>query len=224
MYWEYAGTAWFEHLDQTRVISDPGELHDAVAARDEANGVSWLERSPANNTYALAVRAEARADLDVKQISDFATLLEERPEDATLCVAEEFTERRTDGLEPLQEAYGIRFPSEQISLMEEDEIYDAIDDGGECNFGEVFATDGRIEALKLSVLEDDERFFSTYNPALNVRRDALAEQPELERIFDEIAKRLDQATLRSLNARVDVGDAQPDEVARDFLDSAGITG
>ena len=30
---------------------------------------------------------------------------------------------------------------------------------GECNFGEVFTTDGRIPALNLRVLEDDESSF-----------------------------------------------------------------
>ena len=37
-------------------------------------------------------------------------------------------------------------------------IYAATDQG-ECNFGEVFTTDGRIKALDLTVLEDDKNFF-----------------------------------------------------------------
>ena len=38
-------------------------------------------------------------------------------------------------------------------------------DRGRCNFGEVFTTDGRIDSLDLTVLEDDQGFFPAYNVA-----------------------------------------------------------
>lgn len=108
-------------------------------------------------------------------------------------------------------------------MLEEDEIYAAVDQGAPCTFGEVFLTAGRNEANELYILEDDKGFFTSYHPALNVRIPVLREHPRLEPVFEAIAAELTTERLRSLNARVAVEGAPPDEVARDFLEASGFT-
>ncbi len=103
-------------------------------------------------------------------------------------------------------------------------IYGEVREGGRCTFGEVFLTDGRIVDNELIVLEDDNGFATTYNPALNVRRGVLREHPKLKDFFNAIAAKLDNDTLRTLNARVDLDKRRPDEVARSFLEANGFTG
>ena len=165
-----------------------------------------------------------RRPLGVRTISDLKDLIARSPQDATLCLAEEFA-RRSDGLPGVEKAYGFEYPSNLlVQIEEEGEIYGEIDKGTRCTFGEVFLTDGRIVANELYVLEDDKRFFTSYNPALNVRSDILQKNPKLEDLFNDIAAQLDSDTLRSLNAQVDVEGRPPDEVARSFLEANGFTG
>jgi osmoprotectant transport system substrate-binding protein len=221
MYWEYTGTNWLTYLDETKPIPDSQEQYDAVKEAEAANGVALLDAAPANNTYAFAVRSEAAADLGVETISDFKTLIADRPQDATLCVGEEFTSR-DDGLPGVEKTYGIKFPESGVTKVDEGIIYTEVDKGGRCNYGEVFITDGRIAANDLTVIEDDKSFFPKYNPALNVRQETLDEYPALADIFNPVAAKLDDATLQKLNAQVDVDGIPEDAVAEQWLEENGF--
>jgi osmoprotectant transport system substrate-binding protein len=221
MYWEYTGTGWITHLGHTDPIPDRQKQFEAVAKEDlEKNGIQWLSPpSPANNTYAMAVRSEAYDKLGVKKLSDFKQLIEENPEEATVCVGTEFA-TRDDGLPGMEKAYGFKFPSENVVKIDEGQIYQETDKGNRCNFGEVFATDGRIANLDLKVIEDDKSFFPIYNPALNVRKEAM--DPKLEKLFAPISEKLDTQTLQKLNAQVDVEGQLPEEVAEQWLSENGF--
>jgi osmoprotectant transport system substrate-binding protein len=223
MYWEYTGTGWITFLGHTDPIPDRQEQFEAVAKEDlEKNDIRWLEPpSPANNTYAFAVRSEAYEDLGVKKISDFEQLLQERPEEATLCVATEFT-TRDDGLPGVEKAYGFEFPEGNLVKIGEGLIYQATDQGDRCNFGEVFATDGRIANLDLKLIEDDKSFFPIYNPALNVREETMKEYPQIAKLFAPISEKLTTDTLQKLNAQVDVEGQLPEEVAEQWLRDNGF--
>ena len=61
---------------------------------------------------------------------------------------------------PLGSPKGV--PRPNLKTFQTGAIYDATAKG-DCNFGEVFTTDGRIVALRLKVLEDDRNFFPKYN-------------------------------------------------------------
>jgi osmoprotectant transport system substrate-binding protein len=223
MYWEYTGTGWITHLGHTDPIPNRQEQFEAVAKEDlEKNDIKWLEPpSPANNTYAFAVRSEAYEDLGVEKISDFEQLLNENPEEATLCVATEFT-TRDDGLPGVEKAYGFEFPEENLVKIGEGLIYQATDQGDRCNFGEVFATDGRIANLDLELVEDDKNFFPIYNPALNVREETMKEYPQIAKLFAPISEKLTTDTLQKLNAQVDVEGQLPEEVAEQWLSENGF--
>ena len=221
MYWEYTGTGWITHLGKTDPIPDRQKQFEAVAKEDlEKNDIEWLAPpSPANNTYTLAVRSEAYDKIGVKKLSDFKQLIEENPEEATICVGTEFA-TRDDGLPGLEKAYGFQFPSENVVKIDEGQIYQETDKGNRCNFGEVFATDGRIANLDLKLVEDDKKFFPIYNPALNVRKEAM--DPKIEKLFAPISEKLDTQTLQKLNAQVDVEGQLPEEVAEQWLSDNGF--
>jgi osmoprotectant transport system substrate-binding protein len=54
-------------------------------------------------------------------------------------------------------AYGLNVPKASMEMLDTGVIYKTTAKGGTCNFGEVFATDGSIAALKLKVLAVDMR-------------------------------------------------------------------
>ena len=223
MYWEYTGTGWITHLGHTKPIPSSQKQFEAVAKEDlEKNDIEWLSPpAPANNTYTMAVRSEAYDKLGVKKLSDFKQLVEENPEEATVCVGTEFS-TRDDGLPGMEKAYDFEFPKENIVKIDEGLIYQQTDKGKQCNFGEVFQTDGRIEALNLELVEDDKSFFPIYNPALNVRKDVIDEYPQVAKLFAPISKKLTTEELQKLNAKVDVQGQLEDQVAEEWLKENGF--
>src|SRR5215208_7010045 len=219
-YWEYTGTGWITYLGHTKPIDDSQKQYEAVAKEDlKENGIEWLPPAPANNTYALAVRGEAGEELGVTKLSDLKQLVQEQPEEATLCAASEFLSR-DDGLPGMEKAYGFEF--ENISELAEGPIYQATDQGDRCTFGEVFATDGRLAQLDLKVLEDDKSFFPIYNPSLLVDKKVMDQYPQIEKIFAPINKKLTTEELQKLNEKVDVQGQLEDQVAEEWLKENGF--
>ncbi|HMG41641.1 MAG TPA: glycine betaine ABC transporter substrate-binding protein [Acidimicrobiales bacterium] len=168
---------------------------------------------------ALAVFAAACGDDDDDAASDGGSGGD--TPDASICVGGEFS-TRPDGLPGLEEAYGFEFPASDVTALDEDSlVYNEVDQGN-CTFGSIFATDGRVGALGLTVLEDDEAFFPPYNGSLNVRTEVLDEFPGIEELFAPVSEALDDATMIDLNAQVDVDGEDPADVAQAWLDDADI--
>lgn len=225
LYWDYTGTGWTFHLGHAAedAPSDPAELADQVAQEDLENGVVWLEPAEANNTYAIAAASDVADELGVSTLSDYAAVVQDNPDDGTLCAAAEFLDR-ADGWIGVEESYGFDLPDSAVTEMDVNVVYARLPQADPCNFGEVFATDGRIVGNDLTVIEDDQDVFVKYNVALNVREEVLEEHPEIEEIFAPITELLTTEKLTELNARVDVDAELPEDVARDFLEEEGLIG
>ncbi|TFD26588.1 MULTISPECIES: glycine betaine ABC transporter substrate-binding protein [Cryobacterium] len=222
--WEYTGTAWLTYLGQTEVITNQNEMWQAVHDIDLTNGVTWGAPAPMNNTYALAVRSEAVAELGgITAMSELAAL---PVEDRTFCVEAEFNSR-PDGMNPMLAHYGLErgaadsVPDSNIGVYDTGAIYSATNDGA-CNFGEVFTTDGRIDALDLTVLTDDLAFFPAYNVAPIFFTETLTAHPGLEKIFAAISPKLTDEVLRGMNRQVDVDGAEPADVAYTWMIDEGF--
>ena len=222
---EYTGTAWLAYLGHEDGIPEKQKQWQAVHDADLANGLTWGQPAPLNNTYAFAVRPEFAKQHNISKLSDIASVpVEER----TMCVESEFNSR-VDGLNPMLKLYGIPrgtpdgVPEGNISLMDTGTVYQATADGS-CNFGEVFTTDGRIQSLNLVILEDDQHFFPAYNAAPVFNTEFLNKHPELAERFAQVTPLLDDDTMRSLNLKVDVEGADPGQVAYDWMVEKGFVG
>jgi len=224
-YWEYTGTAWISFFGETEPIADRVEQYEAVRVRDaEERGLYWLEPTPFNNTYGLAISQEADAELGVDSISELGPLLESDPDLVTLCVESEFNVR-DDGLPGMEAHYGFDIPSGNVTVLDTGVIYGATADRDPCNLGEVFTTDGRIASLDLKVLEDDEGFFPLYNVSPVFVEDVYAEYGQtLADLYAPVAAALDDDTMAALNARVSADGERPSDVAVDWLTENGFIG
>jgi osmoprotectant transport system substrate-binding protein len=215
---EYTGTGWINYLGNEQPIKDETAQWQAVNEADRANGLTWLPPAPMNNTYAFAIRADAAERLGVTQLSDLKKLPKS---DLTFCVESEFASRN-DGFVPMLQTYGLtRADLGPVTTLDTGVIYTATANG-DCNFGEVFTTDGRIPALDLRVLDDDKRFFPLYNLTEVVDTDLLAAHPELEEIFAQLNPKITNETMLTLNAKVDNEGEDPALVARDWLIQQGL--
>ncbi len=221
MYWEYTGTGWITYLKNTKPIPDPQAQYDAVKQSDAKNGIAWLAAAPMNDTYAFATRQGQADKLNVHSLSDLATLAKNNPAAATFCVESEFS-TRDDGFPGMTKAYGINVPKGNIKMLDTGVIYTQTAKGGTCNFGEVFATDGRIAALKMTVLTDDKHFFPNYNAALILKQSLLDKYPSIAGYIDPVAAKLDDKTMTELNAQVDAQGMDPNDVAKKWLQDEGL--
>ena len=215
---EYTGTGWINYLGNEEPIKDETAQWQAVNEADRANGLTWLPPAPMNNTYAFAIREDAARRLGVSQLSDLRKL---DRSDLTFCVESEFASRN-DGFVPMLQTYGLsRADLGRVTTLDTGVVYTATADG-DCNFGEVFTTDGRIPALNLRVLEDDKKFFPLYNLTEVIDSNLLAEHPELEEIFAQLNPKLTNETMLTLNAKVDNDGEDPALVARRWLIDQGL--
>lgn len=219
--WEYTGTAWLTYLGHEKPVVGEEEQWQAVHDEDVANGIVWGNPAPLNNTYALAMNEETTKRLGITKLSELQKL---DPDELTFCVDPEFNSRR-DGLTPMLEHYGIDRGSEvsedNIGLYDVGAIYQATANGA-CNFGEVFTTDGRIKALNLTVLEDDRKYFPSYNAAPAFNGEFLDQHPEIQQIMDQIAPLLTDQVLMELNYQVDVVGREPADVAFEWMVGGGL--
>ena len=219
--YEYTGTAWITYLKHEKPITDPAEQFAAVAAEDrEHHGLTWVNPAPLNNTYALATNQATLTRTGIRTLSQYADLVRRDPGAAATCLETEFRSRR-DGFPGMAQAYGFDAGSVPIKILQSGIIYQAIANGN-CNFGEVFTTDGRIKALNLALLEDDKKFFPNYNAAVVMRTSIAKKYPSIAKITKPVSDALTIQAITELNRQVDVDGREPADVARDWMVSKGF--
>ena len=215
---EYTGTGWINYLGNDDPIKGEQQQWLAVNEADKKNNMTWLPPAPMNNTYAFAIRESEAERLNVTKLSDLARLPQQ---DLTFCVESEFASRN-DGFVPMLKTYGLsRDRLGSVTNLDTGVIYTATANG-DCNFGEVFTTDGRIPSLNLRVLDDDRQFFPLYNLTEVINSDLLSAHPELADIFGQLNPKLTNDVMLELNAKVDNDGDDPALVARDWLVQEGL--
>lgn len=214
--WEYTGVSLvsYNHVDEKL---DSDATYQRVKELDAKKGLVWLAPSKFNNTYALAFPEEvARKYPQVSTISQLNQVLkDEQGKSHVLALDTEFA-NRPDGLVGLNKTYGLQFTRRDIRQMDAGLVYTALKNS-QVFAGLVYTTDGRLDSFHLKVLDDDLHYFPDYTAAPVVRKAYLDAHPELTELLKPLADLLDNATMRQLNARVDVDHDSPNDVARDFL-------
>ncbi|MFC6674145.1 glycine betaine ABC transporter substrate-binding protein [Marinobacterium aestuariivivens] len=219
LYWEYTGTSLLIYNKLEEGIGSPEAVYQKVKTLDAQKGLVWLQPSGANNTYALAMqRADAEAN-GITTLSELAQALNDGRELTLATNAEWYV--RDDGFKALQTAYGLKMERSDIMRLDTDLTHVALNEGI-VDIALVFATDGRIPAFDLVLLEDDKAFFPAYVVTPVVREEVLEANPLLAAQLNVLSARLDNDTLSALNARIDVDRGVIEQVAEEFLRSSGL--
>jgi osmoprotectant transport system substrate-binding protein len=221
IYMEYNGTGWTVHLGQEQPSFDPEVLTSGVREMDlEKNGIVWLSRSPFNNTYGFTSSPElTEANGGAFSLQTMMEYVRDNP-DATVCMESEFPSR-PDGLILTETATGITLPVDQQLILDTGIIYTETA-ANNCDFGEVFTTDGRIPALNLTLVEDPGVNI-LYNVSGTIREDKYNEAPEaFDGIIEAILAPLDEIRMAGLNALVSAEGQDPAVVAKEYLVEEGL--
>ena len=217
MYAEYTGTALLVHLNQTYDASMSTEdVYQTVKDQyAEQFNVTLLAPSSFNNTYALMMTQEGASELGVSKVSELSS----NASGLILGTDLEFA-ARSDGLPALKESYG-GFDFDEVKSLDPGLLYSGLETG-DIDVTTGYGTDGQIAALDLVVLEDDQKFWPPYPIAPFIRQETLDANPEIADLLNSVPTLLDDQTMSNLNWEVAGNSREPDEVARDFLESQGL--
>ena len=214
VYPEYTGTGLVAILHE-RATGDRAAVYREVATQFRRRwDLRWLPPLGFENTYAIAVRRTTADSLHLATLSDLARAAPR----LRAGLSPDFI-GRDDGLPGMARTYGIHFRAVRALLPAVK--YQALASGG-VDVIDGYSTDGLIARYHLVVLRDDRDFFPPYEAAPLASSRLARRDPAAIAALAELAGRLDPATMRRLNERMEVDGDAAAAVARDELDALGL--
>ncbi|MBN8895365.1 MAG: ABC transporter permease subunit [Rhodanobacter sp.] len=203
-YPEYTGTLNHELLQDVPADADIATLR----ARLEPLGIGITDPLGFDNTYAIGMRQDEAARLDIRRISD----LRAHPS-LRLGFSNEFMDRG-DGWPGLRRAYAL--PQTKVSGLDHVLSYRAVASGA-VDAIDLYSTDAEIPYYHLRVLRDDRHYFPRYQAVFLYRLTLQRDQPAFVAALRQLAGRIDEPAMRAMNAAVKLDRRRDSAVAADFL-------
>jgi glycine betaine/choline ABC-type transport system substrate-binding protein len=208
LYPEYSGTALTAVLKQP-LNTDPKRVLETVSSLYQRRfHLRWMQPLGFDDSFAMAVRRDDAAKLQAATLSAAA----ERA--WRLGVGYEFL-TRPDGLGRLDSVYGLRWNG-LPTTMDLGLLYRALN-GHQIDMAAANSTDGLLTSDQYRILLDDKHAFPPYQACFIIRDEVLSQRPGLTAALSELSGRIDEQTMRQLNARVDLEHVPVVRVAADFL-------
>lgn len=203
IYPEYTGTLTYEIFSGERLPNDK-----ALAAALAARGVRMTAPLGFANNYALGMKREAAAHRGIRRISDLARYPELR-----FGFGEEFL-ARADGWPGLRRAYGL--PQQNVRGLDHDLAYRGIAEGA-IDVVDAYTTDAEVAYYDLVLLEDDRRYFPSYDAVFVYRADLAERAPGLREELRRLEGAISAEAMRRMNALVKLESEPEPNVAAAFL-------
>jgi osmoprotectant transport system substrate-binding protein len=211
---EYAGSQLIylkgsPSADAEKVLTD-------VKAKLEPKQVTVLDQAPMSDQQAITVTQATASKYGLKNLSDLAKVSGQ----LVFGGPPECRERDTC-YKGLQKVYGTKFKSFQ-SLNQGSIKYRALLNN-QIQVALSFSTDGIIAKEKLVVLKDDKGLFPADHAIPEARNDYLAKAGDaFKSTVNKISPAITTEEIAGLNAKVDLENQDPDEVATQWLKDKGL--
>jgi osmoprotectant transport system substrate-binding protein len=226
IYPEYTGNgAFFFNQAADPVWKDAAAGYERVKGLDATvNRLVWLSPAPANNTWAIAVRADVATRDGLRTMSDLGRWVAGGGR-VVLAASAEFVSS-PGALPAFQTTYGFTLQPGQLVVLAGGDTAATIKAAAEringTNAAMVYGTDGAIKPSGLVLLEDDKAVQQVYAPAPVVRAEVVGRHPTIPAILEPIFASLDLATLQDLNARIQLEGEPAKAVAQAHLRTLGV--
>jgi osmoprotectant transport system substrate-binding protein len=223
LYPEYTGTAYVAILkkDPETAPKSEAETYKQVAKyyenrKDEP--MKMLKPAPFDNNYGIVVKTELAEKLDLKTLADLSKV-----SDKLVFSSYSQFQNRSDGYDNLKKNYPA-FDFKDIKNINSLGIrYKALaEDKADVAIG--FTTDGQLASEALTVMEDPKSIWPKYHPAPVTTQKFLKENPDAEKILNEVSASIGFEEMREMNAAVDLDQEDPEDVAQEHLDKSGLLG
>ncbi len=227
IYPEYTGSGYYFFPDQSDIElwKDLQKGYKKVAELDLAeNNIVWLEPSPANNTWAIAVRSDLAISASLTTLEDLAAYIN-KGGNFKLAASEEFVSDEP-ALPSFEIGYGFTLRNDQLLIFAggnttlTEQAAATGQDG--VNAAMAYGTDGQLAALGLKVLTDTKQIQPVYAPSPTIRGELLQKNPQIKTILDPVFKSLDLETLQTLNSKIAVEGQSVRNVAKNYLQEKGF--
>jgi osmoprotectant transport system substrate-binding protein len=214
-YVEYTGTALTAILKQPLDRDPQRVLATVTRLYEQRDHVTVGPPLGFENAFAMVIRGDDARRLHLATLSEAARYTPQWK----LGVGYEF-EQRPDGLPGLSAAYGLKFDGPPRT-MDLGLLYRALE-AHQVDMIAANSTDGPIQALGLTVLEDDRHYFPPYQAVPLVRDEALRRWPQMRSALERLGGAITAADMRAMNEAVDGQHRDPAEVAREFRVLKGL--
>jgi len=212
---EYVGTL-LEYVNKNAGEAS-GDLAASVAklrARLDPMGLAALEPSPAADQNAFAVTKATADKYKLKKLSDLAPVAGQ----LTLGAGSECPSRPF--CQPgLEKTYGLKFKAFRALDSGGPKTMEALA-SGDIDVGLVFSSDGAVAARNLVVLDDDKKLQTVDNIVPAIRKDVLDDT--IRSTLNKVSAALNTNDLIDLNKRADVDKADPEALAKEWLQNHGF--
>jgi len=209
VYVDYSGTIWATIMKRGELPSDRAQVLAGVERYlTERHDLGLVAVLGFENTYSLAMRADHARRLSLTSISELAR------ESPKLELGGDYEFFGRAEWRALRRSYGLAFRARRS--MDPALMYRALANG-DVDVISAFSTDGRIAAFDLAVLDDDREVIPPYDAIVLVGARLLRELPQVVAALRELDGRIDAATMRRTNLRVDGEGATPSQAADELL-------
>jgi osmoprotectant transport system substrate-binding protein len=210
LYVEYSGTAYTAILKKEPKQDAHQVFEEAKNAYREKFHLDWTAPLGFNNTWAMIIRSEDARRLGIRTLSEAAKYAPQWKAG----FGYEFMERK-DGFPGLASVYGLHF-AESPRVMDLTLTYKAVAEK-KVDFVAGDVTNGLIQKLDLTVLQDDKHYFPPYEAAPVVREATLQKYPGLEKALNDLENTIPEEKMREMNYSVDAEHRDAAEVVAAFL-------
>ena len=215
VYPEYTSTGLTVVLKQEPVFDPDKVYEDVKAGYKEQFQMTWLDRSPFNNTQAFVTTRENADRFDLKTLADMCA----KAGELRVSVIAEFRDR-ADAFPRLQEVYGA-CEFQELKVMAPELFYPTLMNK-EVEVTQAFSTDGPISGNGLVLLGDPQNYGLPYNVAPVVRDDVLQTYPQIAEALNKLAPKLTNEVISTLNWEVDGKKREYADVAKEYLQKEGL--
>jgi len=215
---EYAGSALqFISLGRLPPTSGIDSSNRALTKLAAGQGLVAGRPAAAQDANAIVVTAATAARYDLRSIADLA-----RVAPRLVFGGPPECPRRSYCLPGLRRTYGLHFKS-FVPLDAGGPLTLQALEAGNIGVALLFTTDPSIPARHLVVLADNRGLQPAENITPLVLRDAVARHgPGLMAVLNTVSAHLGTASLRALNARVEIHGQNPRQVAANWLRAQGL--
>jgi osmoprotectant transport system substrate-binding protein len=185
------------------------------------NQLVWLEPSEANNTFIIATTNKFAAANNIKDMDDFARYVNNGSE--VKLITPSYWIDGNQNLPRMEKLYGFKLNRETQTIIAEGLNERMVAEGKDgANFCLVFANQGSLNELKMTVIDDPKNAELRYSYCPIIRQEVLEKYPEIAGILNPIFAGITNDDARYLNEQVQVQGRPGREVAIEYLTKKGF--
>jgi osmoprotectant transport system substrate-binding protein len=211
---EFTGNllAYFSHGNPPKVAG-PQEVYRALK-KATPQKLEVLAKSSAQDKDTLTVTSETAQKYHLKTYGD----LKGHAKHWVLAAPSEFKTRYAGAI-GLKKLYGVQFS--RLKPVSQARLKVQALTSGQARAADIFSLNPRIGRKHLVVLKDPKNLFTAQNIVPLIRKSKAS--PKVTKVLGAVSAKLTTKNLSAALAKVEVDKANPDKVAKQFLDKHGLT-